>query len=49
VVPLEVVVPRGFCGAMGNDASGVTVDVCRASLVRAQVVARGRTKVILLH
>jgi hypothetical protein len=23
--------------AMGNDASGVTVDVCRASLVRAQV------------
>jgi hypothetical protein len=34
---------------MGNDASRVTVDVCRGSLVRARVWARGRTKVILLH
>ena len=41
---------RGFCGAMGNDASWVTVvDVCRGSLVRARVWARGRSKVILLH
>ena len=41
---------RGFCGAMGNDASRVTVvDVCRGSLVRARVWARGRSKVILLH
>ena len=35
---------------MGNDASWVTVvDVCRESLVRARVWARGRSKVILLH
>ena len=35
---------------MGNDASWVTVvDVCRGSLVRARVWARGRSKVILLH
>ena len=36
---------RGFCGAMGNDASRETVDVRRASLVRAQDGARadGRT------
>ena len=35
---------------MGNDASWVTVvDVCRGSLVRARVWARGRYKVILLH
>ena len=27
---------RGFCGAMGNDASRVAVVVCRGSLVRAQ-------------
>ena len=41
---------RDFCGAMGNDASWVTVvDVCRGSLVRAQVWVRGRSKVILLH
>ena len=32
---------------MGNDAS--RVDVCRGSLVRARVWARGRSKVILLH
>ena len=37
-------------GAMGNDASWVTVvDVCRGSLVRARVWARGRSKVILLQ
>uniref|UniRef100_A0A8K9WUR9 Ig-like domain-containing protein n=1 Tax=Oncorhynchus mykiss TaxID=8022 RepID=A0A8K9WUR9_ONCMY len=42
--------PHGFCGAMGNDASWVTVvDVCRGSLVRARVWVRGRSKVILLH
>ena len=40
---------RGFCGAMGNDASRVTVDVCRRSLVRARVWAKGRSKIILLH
>ena len=46
MVPLAL----GFCGAMGNDASSVTVvDVCRGSLVRARVWARGRSKVILLH
>ena len=38
---------RGFCGAMGNDASRVAVvDVF---LVRAQVGARGGTEAILLH
>jgi hypothetical protein len=35
---------------MGNDASRVAVvDVCRGSLVRAQVGARGGTEAILLH
>ena len=35
---------------MGNDDSWVAVvDVCRGSLVRARVWARGRSKVILLH
>ena len=35
---------------MGNDASRVTVvDVCRGSLVRARVWARGRFKLILFH
>ena len=35
---------------MGNDASWVSVvDVCRRSLVRARVWARGRSKHILLH
>ena len=38
---------RGFCGAMGNDASRVAVvDV---SLVQAQVGARRGTEAILLH
>jgi hypothetical protein len=41
---------RGFCGAMGNDASWVTVvDVCRRSLVRDRLWARVRFKIILLH
>jgi hypothetical protein len=41
---------RGFCGAMGNDVSRVAVvDVCRGSLVRAQVGARRRTEAKLLH
>ena len=46
VVPLAES-PRGFCGAMGNDASmEAVVDV---SLVRAQVGARRWTEAILLH
>ena len=41
---------RSFCGAMGNDASWVSVvDVCRGSLVRAQVGARRGMEAILLH
>ena len=34
---------------MGNDASKVTVDVCRGSLVRAKVGVRRGTEAILLH
>jgi hypothetical protein len=34
---------------MGNDALRVTVDVCRGSLVRAQVGVRRGTETILLH
>ena len=41
---------RGFCGAMGNDDSWVSVvDLCRGSLVRARVGARRGTEAILLH
>ena len=41
---------HGFCGAMGNDASWVSVvDVCIGSLVRAQVGPRRGTEAILLH
>ena len=40
----------GFCGAMGNDALWkAVVDVCRVSLVQAQVGAKRGTEAILLH
>ena len=39
-----------FCGAIGNNASRVSVvDVCRGSLVRAQVGARRGMEAIPLH
>ena len=44
---LGVVIPLGFCGAMGNAASRVAVVV--VFLVRAQGGARRGTEAILLH
>ena len=40
----------GFCGAIGNDALWeAVVDVCRGSLVQAQVGVRSWTEATLLH
>ena len=41
---------RGICGEIGNDASRVTVvDVCRGSLVQAQIGATRGMEAILLQ